>query len=104
MVVGRYQANHAKGVDYIDLRPDGTYLYYYKGEDGKILTNTNTWKFERVNGKPTITFSKFVFGLPGYGSQKPGFWVVEVQRSFVAGNLRLCIDPDLGYYYLKKIH
>ena len=101
MVVGKYIANHQKGDDIIELKPDGTYLYHYKGVDGKEVRNTNRWEFEYCEDKPTITFSEFVFGLPGYGFTKSGFWVVKVKKS-LTGNLRLCIDPDLNYYYEKS--
>jgi hypothetical protein len=102
MVIGKYYANHKKGVDSLELRSDGTYLYYYKAPDGKELKNTNKWEFEYVEGKATITFLQFIFGLPGYGSPKPGFWTVQVQKTFWRGELRLCIDPDLAYFYVKE--
>ena len=102
MVVGKYYANHKKAVDSLDLNSDGTYVYYYKAPDGKEFKNINKWEFEYVEGKPTITFLQFIFGLPGYGSPKPGFWSVEVQKTFWRGKLRLCIDPDLGYFYVKE--
>ncbi len=100
MLVGKYTANHGKGVDTLELKSDGTYNYYFKSVDGKELTNTNRWEFESQGKKPRITFEKFIFGLPGYGSEKPGFWDVEVEKS--GNTIRLCIDPDLNYYYEKK--
>lgn len=102
MVIGRYYANHKKGVDSLELKSDGTYAYSYKALEGKEFSNTDKWEFEYVGGKPTITFSQFMFGLPGYGSPKPGFWSVEVQKTFWRGEIRLCIDPDLGYFYVKE--
>jgi hypothetical protein len=102
MVIGRYVANHQKGLDYLELKTDGTYILNFKSSDGKEFINTNQWEFEYRDGNPWITFSGFVFGLPGYGTQKPGFWLVEVEKSFLTGNLRLCIDPDLNYYYEKQ--
>jgi hypothetical protein len=100
MVIGKYRANHQKGIDSLELKPDGNYTYNYKALDGKEIENSNRWEFEYSNDRSTITFHSFVFGLPGYGSKQAGFWVVEVKRSF-AGNLRLYIDTDLGYYYEK---
>ena len=100
MLIGKYIANHKKGIDTLELKKDGTYIYYYKSADGKELTNTNRWQFEYQNKEPRITFEKFFFGLPGYGSKVPGFWDVEVEKS--GKTLRLCIDPDLNYYYEKQ--
>jgi len=100
MLIGKYIANHGKGTDVLELKSEGTYIYYYRSADGKELTNTNRWKFEYLNKEPRITFEKFIFGLPGYGSKVSGFWDVEVEKS--GKTLRFCIDPDLNYYYEKQ--
>jgi len=101
-VVGRYQASHDNGVELLELKADGTYVYQYRASDGREVRNTNKWEFECLDEKPMITFSQFVFGPSGYGTPKPGFWVVKVDKSFLGDTLRLCIDPDLGYSYVKK--
>jgi hypothetical protein len=101
MLLGKYTANHERGVDTLELRTDGTYIYYFKSA-GKELTNTSRWHFGYHNREPRITFEKFVFGLSGYGSKVPGFWDVKVERS--GKTLRFCIDPDLNYYYEKEKH
>jgi hypothetical protein len=41
MVLGKYKANHQKGIDSLELKPDGTYTYYYKAFDGKEIKNAN---------------------------------------------------------------
>lgn len=102
MVVGKYNANHNKGSDSLELRADGVYLHHYTSADGKELANTNRWKFEYQDGKPIITFVQFAFSLPGYGTKYPGFWIVEVKKSIIGNTLHLCIDPDLGYSYIKQ--
>ena len=53
------------------------------------------------DGAPRITFQNFVVGPGGYGNAKLGFWDIEVDRSWF-GSLRLPLDRDLGYYYIKK--
>lgn len=100
-VIGNYVANHQKGTDTLELRPDGTYNYQYIFPDGGEIKISNKWEFNNSDGKPIITFHKFIFGLPGYGSKDPGFWIVEVKRT-LTGDLRLVIDPDLNYYYIKQ--
>jgi hypothetical protein len=99
-LVGKYVANHKKAADTLELNADGSYIYHYKSDSTEIK-NSNKWSFEYVDGKPTITFTGFIFGLPGYGSKEPGFWIVEVRKS-LGGVLKLTIDPDLGYYYSKE--
>ena len=100
-VIGRYEANHRKAIDNLQLNSDGTYVHYFKTHESKEFKASDKWEFEYTNGKPTITFSKFSFGLSGYGTAQPGFWIVQVERS-LTGDIRLCIDPDLGYYYVKQ--
>jgi hypothetical protein len=100
-VFGRYVANHGKGLDVIELSPDGTYLYAYRSSDGKEFRNKGRWTFYRQDGAPSITFDDFEFGLNGYGSGKPAYWDVEVEASWLR-ELRLSLDPDLNYYYLKQ--
>ncbi len=45
MVIGKYEANHQKGIDTLELLRDGTYKYYYSF-DGKEVTNSNSWEFK----------------------------------------------------------
>jgi len=99
-VVGRYVANHKQAVDVLDVRPDGTYILNYSPSLGNGVTNTGTWTFEYRNGEPRLAFSKFFFGLPKYGAGGSATWDVEVEQSL--GKTKLCIDPDLRYFYEKQ--
>ena len=100
-VPGSYFANHGKGLDAIELKQDGTYVYIYQSRGGEEFRNAGRWTFYRQDNAPRITFTDFVFGLRGYGGAKPGYWDVEIERSW-RGELRLSLDPDLNYYYLKQ--
>ena len=85
--------------DTLRINSDGTYEHHYGfGVNGFV--KSGTWEFEVLDGIPRITFSKCRFGMPGYGTAVPGFWDVEVKKSF--GQIRLEIDPDLNYYYAKQ--
>jgi len=100
-VIGKYVANHGKGLDLIDVRQDGTYAYTYRpSTGGEELRNTGSWSLHYDDGKARITFHDFVFGWREYGGPMPGYWDVEVERSL--GKLRLCLDPDLNYYYVRQ--
>jgi len=70
MVVGIYEADLKKGAEYLDLRPNGNYLYSHRGAQGKVLTDTNKWKFVCIDGKPSVILSEFVFELSGYTAPK----------------------------------
>ena len=100
-LLGKYVANHGKGLDAIELKHDGSYVYFYRSSSGKEFRNAGRWTFYRQDNAPRITFNDFVFGLGGYGGAKPGYWDVEIERSW-RGELRLSLDPDLNYYYLKQ--
>ncbi len=56
MVVGEYVASHKEGLESLEIRPDGTYAYRYEGPNGKRLSGSGEWRFERQDGKPMITF------------------------------------------------
>ena len=99
-VIGKYVANHGKGLDAIDLRKDGTYVYDCRLKSGEELHTTDHWTFADENGEPRITFNHFVFCLSEYGA-KPGYWDVKADRS-LTGAVHLVLDPDLNYYYVKQ--
>lgn len=84
----------------LELRSDGTYVYQRTKIDGAQFTNSGTWEFEYWEGKPIISFSGFDFALPRY-SRKRGFWVTNVGRTR-GGNIKLCIDPDGNYFFVKQ--
>jgi hypothetical protein len=97
--VGVYRANHDFGDDILEVKSDGSYHMKFVGNNGRVVENSGTWEFEPMDGRPRISFAKFVFGIPDMSS-KPGYWNVELERSF--GRLRFCIDEDRGLYYEKE--
>ena len=99
-IVGNYVANHGQGTDVIKVEMDGSYILTCKSKQGKKITNEGRWSFEYRQGEPRLTFHGFIFGIPGYGLAEKSMWDVEVERSW--GNMELCIDPDLGYFYQKE--
>ncbi len=100
-LIGDYIANHPFGYDELSIKKDGTYIHIYSGNDGSKFENRGRWDLKRSEGKVELTFSKFKFGPPEYGTDVPGYWVVNAQRS-ILGQIRLVIDYDLDYYYYKK--
>jgi len=95
-LIGKYTANHRKGLDVTELKENGAYVHTYQPPGGAAVTNSNKWELSRADGASSVTFSKFSFGL-GIGSTVSGFWDVEVER--FGNKKRLSIDPDLNYYY-----
>lgn len=100
-VIGTYIANHGKGLDEIELKQDGTYIYRCELNDGSKVTNTSHWSFYDDHGEPRITFDHFQFCLTPYSKTPPGYWDVRVQRS-MTGRLELALDSDVNFYYIKQ--
>lgn len=100
-ILGRYVANHGKGLDAIELKQDGTYSYLYWPQGGAEFRNSGRWTFYYQNSEPRVTFRDFVFGLRDYSGTMPGYWDVGVEQSWL-GKLRLPLDADLNYYYLQR--
>jgi hypothetical protein len=100
-VSGEYVANYDLAFETLIVNRDGTYSYYFRSPDGTETSNAGQWKLEQHMGQPGLTFSSFKFGLPEYGTDRPGYWNVEIERTLF-GRLKLCFDPDLGYCYIKS--
>lgn len=99
-LVGTYVLNRGQAPDLIALKPDGTYVHSYTAANGQKHSHQDRWSLEPINGEQRITFNEFVFALPGYGTGKPAFWNVEIER--VGGSIRLRVDDDLGVWYQKQ--
>jgi hypothetical protein len=99
-VVGRYSGNHGKGIDQIELRPDGSYLYACRLSDGKEFSNSDRWTLDYANQEARITLDHFTSCLQQHGAT-PGYWDMPVEKSW-SGTLRLALNPDLGYYYVRQ--
>ena len=74
---------------------------HYRGKN--VRPDQGRWEYGHTisQGDGSITFYHFRFGLSGYGMNVPGFWEVKLERTR-SGRLGLCLDPDLGRYFLKE--
>lgn len=100
-IPGRYQADHGKGQDILDIAADGTYSYSFASPNQNKVENKGKWSATSENGKVAVTFEHFRFGLAGYGTEKPAFWVATAERC-KGGAPCFCLDPDLNYYYTRS--
>jgi hypothetical protein len=117
-VVGTYVANRGHGVDVLEIKGDGTYFYTCKfGEapdfentihssnapqDRSDFINHDHWSLHYDNGDLRITLDHFQACALDY-RRPAGFWDVPVKRSWTGG-IRLPIDSDVNYYFVKKNH
>ena len=56
---GIYYARHGKGVEYIDVKEEGTYLHYFKN-DSIEKQQTGKWMIESEEDKFRLTFYDWV--------------------------------------------
>ena len=70
-VLGRYTVNRGKGVDEIELKKDGTYLYTCKLGNSSDFENMDHWSFRYDNGDARITFDHFQFCAEEYRRKPP---------------------------------
>ena len=98
-IIGTYRINKDGLPDIIEVLSDGTYTHSF-GTGLEARTQRGTWQLEDTAEEQIVTFSDFVFGLEGYGSGKPGFWIVSPER--VAGRVRLSLDDDVGVWYQRQ--
>ena len=115
-VAGTYVANRNQGVDILEVRSNGTYLYTCKlakspdfantphwnnsSSDASDFTNENHWNLHYDGDEPRMTFDNFRFCARDYRGSS-GFWDVSVLHSWT-GAIRLPIDRDVNFYFVKK--
>jgi hypothetical protein len=104
-VTGEYVSQYSVS-DTLELSPDGTYVHRFAdpaGPIGKEIVERNTWEFQASGGTKAITFNGFLPSWPQLIPKRRGFWVVEPERKVLRRSIRLCIDPDLGRYYVQRL-
>jgi len=114
-VAGRYTANRGNGVDVLEIRKDGLYSYTCKlgktpdfentthwpqaSIEATDFRNEGRWNLHYDEGEPRITLDHFQACARDY-RRPPGLWDVPVERSLF-GTIRLPIDSDVGFYFVK---
>jgi hypothetical protein len=99
-VIGTYVANHGFGTDTLKILSNHKYIRIcYPPNNSSHYRDTGTWDIE----DGTITFR----GWHGRNELNGSFdgdaiWGADLDRSFYIGNLRLPINLDMGYYYIKQ--
>jgi hypothetical protein len=100
-VAGKYYAKHNKGIEYIEMRVDGTFTQYFK-TDTIEESNEGDWEFERKKGQWKLEFDGYIAyvtpcdeelsGKSGYASV---YWELD----------KLLFFPDFeeyNYYRMLK--
>jgi hypothetical protein len=101
-IVGTYITNHGINGDTLKIFPNHTYVRScHIIDDEKHYSDTGTW--EVANG--TIAFRRWYNRNPQtehFFSDDDVIWAAEIDRAFWIGRIRLLIDYDMEYYYVKQ--
>jgi hypothetical protein len=93
---------YGQGTHSLELRSDGTYVHLCKTIDGQEVRNTNTWEFYLdQEGYKRIKLYGFVFGSKQGNAQQARGLNTSVERSS-SGKIRICMDVDFEYYFIKQ--
>ena len=104
-------------MDVLEIKRDGTYFYTCRlnklpdfestahwtnaSPDTSDFTNQGHWNLHNDAGQFRVAFDHFRFCASDY-RRPAGFWDVPVRRSW-KGMTQLPIDPDVNYYFVKKV-
>jgi hypothetical protein len=107
---GKYVATFRGDTATLTLEANHKFSNVLKLKDGSSLNGEGTWQIVRPSAKRQVATIKLsdLSVLPSYshsqGPSRPvgnGEWVIEIERTWF-GYLRLCLDSDIGYCYVKQ--
>jgi hypothetical protein len=97
-LIGMYVLNTGPGVNTLELKVDGTYVYTY-GENGFTKINiTGKWELEKTYYGQVVTLAHF--RPRGEGTKDYGYYLLTPNRFF--GSIRLVRDEDVNEFYKKE--
>lgn len=83
------------------IRPDLTYMQYYRSADGSLDSNINDWNISYSKGKQSICFTDYIF----MSSDCKPEMQISLSTSFLKsplGRIKIHINSDYGLYYVKQ--
>jgi hypothetical protein len=109
------------GTHFLELKPDGTYIYVYEPVDGNSVTTVGPWEFTPGLSGMDVGLHNFMLAPSkkkdrwAQMTEKPGsrylpveeivggpIWCYPVFKVLGAGRIRIVIDDDLSYYWVKQ--
>ena len=89
------------GTHQLQVKADGTFAYLYSPTGGSSTKTTGTWTLLRKKRGSSIVFEGLALAPSSADTRKPGYWALPIHRP-IRGPIRLTINDDLGYYWIKK--
>lgn len=106
---GKWVAEYPFGMEILELYPNGEYsqeVNVVVDGNRKYATNKGHWIYDLST--KNLKFENPLIVVNGFGEMnkdydKPihGILVTPVTKNFILSNIRICINPDCGYYYVK---
>jgi len=89
------------GTHQLQVQADGTFVYIYSPTGGNTTKTTGTWTLHHTKRGLSILFDGLALAPSDADARKSGYWDIPIHRPFW-GPIRLPINDDLGYYWIKK--
>jgi hypothetical protein len=89
------------GTHQLQMEADGTYTYVFRPSDGNSIRVTGTWTLLRARGYPSIEFDGLMLAPSNADTRKSGTYSLPIHQS-IWGRVRITIDDDLGYYWIRR--
>ncbi len=101
-IVGVYHAGHSDGVETIELRADGTYIYRFNGSTGTAIEEYSaTWKLEPYGDEPKVFLDNFKPRFPNAPNLGPIGTLLGVEKKWK--QIRLYLSYDRDQYYTRTL-
>lgn len=103
-IEGVYVANYYEG-DTVKIYPDNKYVRIYYDQsyklNSKVYADTGYWEYKSgsIYFHDWIDRDERVERLVGHGKIIMG---MDLKKSFLSDEIKLMIDYDMNYYYLKQ--
>ena len=89
------------GTHQLRVQADRTYVYIYRPTDNNSITITGTWTLMQSNGGASIVLEDFTLAPSGADmKQVRNYHELPIHKP-IWGPIRVIIDDDHGYYWIK---
>lgn len=103
-IEGTYVANHGIGYDTLQIYPDNKFVRIYYDPNytlnSRCFSDSGTWEYEGGG----ICFNDWIdrSGTEHIGGSEKIIFITDVRKSFLNNEVKIIINYDLDYYYLKQ--
>lgn len=100
-VLGSYELRKSNASDRLQLASTGVYQHIFMGPDGAERRASDTWRFETVDGEPTVVLKNFKCSAESVNAPGQGYFLMRVTSSW--GKCQLWTDADKQKVFFEQI-